>query len=558
MATVNDLSLESGFFARKLAIVGPLSAQAAVWLTTAGHTANFREMNDARGWIPSVGFSLHSAYLFSVAISILLAPALRRLVSSHTLAQAGLGLLAAGSLLNGLNLHLPFNVAVFGRLLVGFGAGQAMVAAPRLLPARRPRAVDFSEILLPALGPMVIALASMSYDWSDWEGAFIFEAILGLLGLACIIPLAPPPEPLQQTQGTFPYLPPLALGLAALWYLLHWGQLSGWSEDVEVIYVGFGGIFALIVALWFAWPAFSFSIVREGLARGIFVGYAGAVQFFQVAETGISGGVFININEWQRACLIFPLGLGAAISLLAGRLTWRATRPGRLSTAFGLMMIAAGMAYANALMLDWPFWNIQNVVEFNWFAAPQVWEFAPGRFLMGFGFGMVILSETHRAGRNPIREERIEVGLQAAQFLGAGIGIGILATALLTGHQSEYSYAADRGWIQADEIHDRTERLTKYYSDHGAMEPARKARMLLFKSTNYEADVQMFANIYAGFAIVSLILAFSLLQHFISRSLGDWIARTLPATSTRSPLSLPLSDPGTRHSRTADCEKRQP
>jgi len=512
MATENDLSHEApGFLARKLAIVGPLAAQAAVWLTTAGHTANFREMNDARGWIPSIGFSLHSAYLFSVAMSILFAPALRRLASSHVLAQAGLGLLTAGSLLNGLNLHLPFDVAVFGRLLVGFGAGQAMVAAPRLLPAKRPGAVDLFEILLPALGPPVVALASMSYDWSDWEGAFLFEAVLGLFGMACVVPLAPPADPPPRTRGTSIFLPPLALGLAALWYLLHWGQLSGWSEDSEVLYVGAGGAIALIVALWLAWPGFSFSMVREGLARGIFVGYAGAVQFFQVAETGIFGGIFININEWQRACLILPLGLGAATSLLAGRLTWRATRPGRLSTAIGLLMIAIGMAYANGQMLDWPFWNIQNVVEFNWFDAPQVWEMAPGRFLMGFGFGLVILSETHRAGRNPLREERIGVGMHAAQFLGAGIGIGILATALLTGHQSEYSYAADRGWIQAEEIHNRTERLTKYYADHGAMEPERKARTLLFKSTNYEADVQVFANIYAGFAIVSLILAFSLL-----------------------------------------------
>jgi len=511
MATVSDDSDEPGFLSRKLAIAGPLAAQAAVWLTTAGHTANFREMNDARGWIPSVGFSLHSAYLFSVALSILLSPALRRLVSSHVLAQAGLGLLATGSLLNGLNLHLPFDVAVSGRILVGFGAGQAMMAAPRLLPEKRPRAVDLFEILLPALGPPVVALASMSYDWSDWEGAFLFEAVLGLFGLACVVPLVPPPEPRPRTRGASGFLLPMALGMASLWYLLHWGQLSGWQADSTVIWVGFGGIIALVIAFWLAWPGFSFSMVREGLARGIFVGYAGAVQFFQVAETGIFGGMFININEWQRACLILPLGIGAATSLLAGRLTWRATSPGRLSTAIGLITIAMGMAYANSQMLGWPFWNIQNVTEFNWFSAPQVWEMAPGRFLIGFGFGLVILSETHRAGRNPIREERIGVGIQSAQFLGAAIAIGILATALLTGHQSEYSYAADRGWIQADEIQERTDRLTRVYAESGALEPARKAHALVFKSTNYVADVQVFANIYAGFAILSLILASSLL-----------------------------------------------
>lgn len=513
MATASETSNQSGFFARKLAIAGPLAAQVAVWLTTAGHTANFREMNDARGWIPSIGFSLHSAYLFSVAVSILFAPALRRVTSSHVLAQLGLSLLATGSFMNGLNLHLPFDVAVCGRMIAGFGVGQALVAAPRLLPEKRPGAVDLFEVLLPALGPPVIALASMFYDWSDWEGAFLFEAVLALFGLACVIPLDPPAASRTRLRKKkrIAYLPFFAVSLACTWYLLHWGQLSGWEEDRAVLLIGFCGIISLIVTLWLAWPGFSFSLVREGLARGIFVGYAGMVQFFQVAETGIFGGLFININEWQRACLILPLGLGAATSLLAGRLTWRATRPGRLSTAIGLFTISLGMAYAHFRMLGWPFWNIQNVVEFNWFAAPQTWEMAPGRFLMGFGFGLVILSETHRAGRNPVRERRIEVGLQAAQFLGAGIGIGLLATALLAGHQLEYSYAADRGSIQAPEVADRTERLVQTYAEKGAPEPARRAQTLMFRSTNYQADVLVFADIYAGFAVTSLALALALL-----------------------------------------------
>ena len=120
-------------------------------------------MNDARGWIPSVGFGLHSAYLLAVALSILSAPALRRVTSSHALATFGLGLLVVGSLLNGLDLHASYDIAVFGRVVAGFGAGQAMAAAPRLLPVARPGAVDLFEILLPALGPPVIALASMAY-----------------------------------------------------------------------------------------------------------------------------------------------------------------------------------------------------------------------------------------------------------------------------------------------------------------------------------------------------------------------------------------------------------
>jgi hypothetical protein len=497
------------------AVIGPLAAQAAAWLTTAGHTVNFREMNDARGWIASVGYSLHSAYLLTLALSILLAPTLRRRASSHQLAQLGLGLLCVGSLFNGTNLHPSIEFAVLGRILAGFGAGQAMCAAPRLLPAARPGAIDLFEVVLPAVAPLVVSMASVTYGWSDWEGAFLFDAGLAAFGLACVVPLDPPPDPPARARGSIAYWPALAIATACAWYLLHWGHLSGWGDDPTVLVVALVGVVALIATLWLAWPGLPPPVAREGLARATFVGYAGMVQFFQVSETGVFGGLFINVGEWERACLILPLGLGATMSLLAGRLTWRATRPGRLSTAIGLLMIAAGMAYAHAKMLGWPFWSIQNVVEFNWFAAPQAWEMAPGRFLIGFGFGLVILSETHRAGRDAAREARIEVGLHAAQFVGAGIGIGLLATALLAGHQWEYSYAADRGEIQAGEVRQRAETLGGVFASRGAPEPGRRAETLMFRSVNYQADALVFADIYAAFGLSSAALAVALVGRML-------------------------------------------
>lgn len=508
---VSDSGGVSRFISRKLAIAGPLAAQTAVWLTTAGHTANFREMNNARGWISPVGFGLHSAYLFSVALAILIAPRLRRYTTPHVLAQVGLGLLICGSLQNGLNVYAPYFVAILGRIMAGFGAGLALAMAPRLLPVARPGAVDLFEVLLPALGPPVIAMASMFYGWSDWEGAFLFEASLAAFALACIIPLIPPPVPPPRIQGPFGSWPVLALFLACCWYLLHWGQLEGWYHNRTVLLVGFSAVIMMIATIWFAWPGLTFSLAREGVTRGALIAFAGMVQFFQVAETGIFGGLLINVDEWKRACLILPLGVGAALSLLVGRLTWRATRPGRLSTAVGFLAISLGMGYAHFQMLGWPFWVVQNVVEFNWFAAPQVWEMAPGRLLIGLGFGLVILSETHRAGRDPVREARIEVGLHSAQFLGAGIGIGLLATALLAGHQWEYSYVADRGYIQADEIAGRTRELAQTYSASGSLEPMRQAQTLMYRSVNYQADVLVFADIYAAFGVAALALAIAVM-----------------------------------------------
>ncbi|MCZ2343324.1 MAG: hypothetical protein LC104_16250, partial [Bacteroidales bacterium] len=351
----------------------------------------------------------------------------------------------------------------------------------------------------------------------------------------CVIPLTPPQLPPPRIQGKFASFPVFAIGLACTWYLLHWGQLEGWHHNRTVLLVGFCGTLMVILTIWSAWPGLTFSLAQEGLTRGMLIAFAGMVQFFQVSETGIFGGLLINVDEWKRACLILPLGLGAAVSLFAGRLTWRATRPGRLSTAVGFLAISLGMGYAHFQMLGWPFWVVQNVVEFNWFAAPQVWEMAPGRFLIGLGFGLVILSETHRAGRDPVREARIEVGLHAAQFLGAGVGIGLLATALLMGHQWEYSYVADRGYIQATEITNRTQQLEETYFLSGSSEPARKAAALMFRSVNYQADVLVFADIYAGFGVTSLALAIAVLGRMAwgSHIMKRW---RNPHTTTAVPL----------------------
>ncbi|MBV8574094.1 MAG: hypothetical protein JOZ58_03515, partial [Acetobacteraceae bacterium] len=49
----------------------PAFALAAAWLTTAGHTASFREMNAARGWVTAEGYTLHSIYLLSITLTLL-------------------------------------------------------------------------------------------------------------------------------------------------------------------------------------------------------------------------------------------------------------------------------------------------------------------------------------------------------------------------------------------------------------------------------------------------------------------------------------------------------
>src|SRR5271156_4288707 len=107
-----------GSFADLMAL-RPAFALAAVWLTTAGHTASFREMDAARGWVTAEGYSLHSIYLFAITLTLLATPRLGRWCGSYPLVVAGLAMLGAGSIVNGVLLHAPRELLMLGRALAG-------------------------------------------------------------------------------------------------------------------------------------------------------------------------------------------------------------------------------------------------------------------------------------------------------------------------------------------------------------------------------------------------------------------------------------------------------
>jgi hypothetical protein len=115
------------------------------------------------------------------------------------------------------------------------------------------------------------------------------------------------------------------------------------------------------------------------------------------------------------------------------------------------------------------------------------------------------LAMTTYTSPEPIREARIRPLLQVAQFAGGTLSVGVLVTVLLAAHQLQYSYVADRGFIQAVERGDRHSRLTAHVAAAGAAAP--QAEALGFRAVNYEADNLVFATIYGGFLVASLVLA---------------------------------------------------
>ena len=454
-------ALSAAFLADLLAL-RPAFALAAVWLTTAGHTASFREMDAARGWVTAEGYSLHSIYLLAITLTLLAAPRLARWSGSYALVVAGLTMLAAGSIVNGVLLHAPPELLVLGRVLAGIGAGLVIRSAPRILPAGQEDRVAWAGIVLPAAGPVVIALAVEWSPWWSWQGGFLFEAVLAFLSLALVLSITDPPD-LDRDSPAGPverlnYLPAAAVAALSVWYVMHWGQLHGWLEGPDITAAMIVGSVSLCVLLWIVWPDLDRGTLREGLPRLGLIAYGGFVQYFNSLDMGVYGGLLVNFSPWMRSWLIWSLTLGSTAALALGRIVWRTRSPGFAGAALGLLVLAGGMSLSHHNTMNWPFWRLLNTVEFNWFAAPQHWQLAPPRFLMGFGSGMVLLAMTTCTSPNLSR------GTDPAVASGRTVRGRIaecrrLVTVLLAAHQLQYSYVADRGFIQAVERDDRNSRL---------------------------------------------------------------------------------------------------
>jgi hypothetical protein len=489
----------------------PAFALIAAWLTTAGHTASFREMNAARGWVTAEGYSLHSIFLLAITLTLAAAPRLASWCGSYPLVVAGLTMLAGGSIWNGMLLHAPREVLLLGRVVAGIGAGLVIRSAPRILPAGQEGRVAWAGIVLPAAGPVMIALAVEWSPWWSWQGGFLFELVLALLSLAVVLSIAQPADldrdyPAGPVQG-LAYLPAATVAALSAWYVMHWGQLHGWLEGPDITAAVIAGSVALSVLLWIVWPGLDSDALREGLPRLGLMAYGGFVQYFNSLDMGVYGGLLVNFSPWMRSWLIWSLPIGSTAALALGRIVWQRRSPGFAGAAFGLLVLAGGMSLSHYNTMNWPLWGLLNTVELNWFAAPQHWELALPRFLMGFGSGMVLWAMTNRTSTEPLREARIRPLLQVAQFAGGTLSVGVLVTVLLAEHQRQYSYVADRGFIQAVERGDRNLRLTTYLNSAGASTPERRAEALDFQAANYEADNLVFATIYGGFLVASLVLA---------------------------------------------------
>jgi MFS family permease len=488
----------------------PVIPWAAALVTTTGHTINLREMGVEQGWVTAEFYVLQSAYLVSLALMMMACPALGQRWSCRGLAQTGLVLVTAGSFLNGLETWAPLSVFVAGRVVAGSGAGMVIYFAPRLLDHRWDFPAAWAAILLPVAGPGVISAATtLISETSDWQAGFLIEGGAAVVGLLALLSMAEAPEtPPTAPRGSLAYLPALVLASAALVYVLHWGQLHGWLESFDIVAASTAGAVALAIALGLAWNQLDFLALKENWIRLVLFFFGGMNQFFHGYTVSTYGGSLVNYSSWQRTWLIWPMPIGIAVALALTHLRWhRRLTLGLPGAVIGLLLLAGGLYLSYQQTMEWPYWQILDTLDLNWFPAPLHWQLAPGRFLMGLGVGLFMLAADTLFSPDLEREEKVRPFLVVMQFLGGGIATGVFINFLLIGHAVHYSYSADRDYIQADELADRQQRLSTAIAEAGEPAPDRAAETLLFRFVNYEADNLVFATIYAAFLAAALILA---------------------------------------------------
>ena len=182
---------------------------------------------------------------------------------------------------------------------------------------------------------------SNGYGWSNWEGAFLFESLLALTGLALVAIAGPPEElPLHRAKSIrIAWLLPLAIAIGCFWYLLHWGQLEGWLESPRIRMAAIICAIGMSLALLLAPTGFAEWGKSAPLLAIVVTLFAGFTQYFNVSDMGVYGGLFVNFGVWERALLVWPISCGAATAVIVARYL---PRSGGFSLA-GLLCIAAGI-----------------------------------------------------------------------------------------------------------------------------------------------------------------------------------------------------------------------
>jgi len=327
-------------------------------------------------------------------------------------------------------------VLIAARASMGIGAALMMPSTLSIITdmfrdgGQRQRAIGFwagTSGLGFALGPIVGGLL-LAHFW--WGSVFLINVPIATAGLLCAVPLVPD----SKNQAALrPDLAGAVLSMAGLglvlWSIIE-APVRGWSS---ALVIGTGAAGLTILAGFAAWeratshpllnlrflrrPSFSAAIASNGLAMFALAGALFVVTQFLQFNLGYSA--------LQAGVRMLAIAVAIAVTAPVSSVVVRAAGI-KITTAAGLLLIAAGLWQSSGASVTWTFTGI-----------------LPGMILTGIGAGLLMPAVSGSVmGSLPPGDTGVGAAANGVAIqVGSALGVAVIGSLLSTRYQSRMTAA---------------------------------------------------------------------------------------------------------------------
>jgi len=452
-----------------------------------------------------------TGFAMATVIVMPLTAFLGRLFGQKRVYLLSLALFIAGSALCGVAHTLP-QIVLF-RVLQGFGAGALQPTEQAILrqtfpPREQGMAMALfamAVMLGPAIGP---TLGGYIVDHYHWSWIFFINLPVGVLGFLMVTRFVEEPEDIREAnraaaaaqRGNLDWagIALLAVGLAALQYVLEEGQQDDWFDSRLITGLAVVAAVALVAFVWRELTARAPAVNLRLFADGVFTSgtLIGAVMFAMLMASMFLLPVFmqemLGFTATQSGVALMPRVLVMMVATpIVGRIYNRVSP--RLLVGLGVVMVSIGSLALGHVTLQTTQAGIIHAI-----------------LIQGVGFAFLFVPLTTTALSNVPRQRLADAtGLNSLlRQIGGSVGLAVFATLL-----SRYAAAA-RNSIAASltpvrpEVMDRLSQLGAFFVSRGYDPATAKAAatQALAGTAARQAMVLSFERVFHLAGIVFLLV----------------------------------------------------
>ncbi len=448
---------------------------------------------------------------------------LGRLFGQKRVYLASLVLFVAGSVLCGLATTLP-QIVLF-RVLQGLGAGALQPTEQAILrqtfpPEEQGMAMALfamAVMLGPAVGPTLGGWIVDNYHWS-W--IFFINVPVGILGILMVTRFVDEPEDIREANRRaavaqrkdldWQGIALMAVGLAALQYVLEEGQQDDWFDSRAIVLLSLVAAIALASFVWRELTAPAPAVNLRVFADAVFTSgtLIGAVMFAMLLASMFLLPVFmqemLGFTAEQSGLALMPrVPVMMVLTPIVGRIYNRVSP--RLLVAIGVILVSAGSFMLGDVTLRTSSMGIVSAVA-----------------VQGGGFAFLFVPLA-TAALSAVPRARLSdaTGLNSLlRQVGGSMGVAVFATLLSRyGAVARHAVVAHLTPVRA-EVMERLAGLQAFFASRGqdAASARTSALQALAGTAQQQAMVLAFERVFHLAGIVFLMVLPLLLFLKVNRS----------------------------------------